>query len=805
MPVRKVADIKIRTSSKGRAVVTGSGTKFYSYDKDSAAIDFHFFDQDGSPTDLLNSEIKLMLLTKESDNWKKFTIFDNDLEILSRIKGRARYIIPDTLRGYQGVVQGYVYLNFADGSRTDECNFTFTIERSKIEEEFENAGGYFIKEIQEVFDEVKEDLKNMRPQMETEIKDLQDGLDQVGTDIVDANAKIKDIQDNVEKYRGPKGNTGDASYTHVAWKMTDETFTPQYPGENMLVGSESEIEMVGNGAVNQLPANRYLYFGKASLTEYGLKAGDKLTFSAEYEISGTGFAGEFSFRLGSASWAIISPDQARIPITKAETVKIKQTIVLTAAMLGNTYQDSRLDNVPATVTIKVRKRKLEIGENLFPVYTPSKSVDYENAVPKYRGEYVDNQASGSQDPAAYTWTDYLGLEGPEGLKAINGDGQLVFNNKWEYYNEQSQENTGWSRNTSIHNVLPAESDSPSYPIMRVGGTASTTKYTYSRDILVVPGTTLVATVFIRSTDITTAPGSSSLCLRFYNETNAENDNSSALTNGAYVYVFQNGEGSKGPKIPEYGVSGAVSETNKWFKQTITCIVPEGYNKVKVLLYNAIPSTTAFNDYRKPEITVYQKGDSAYQVWLNQGNTGTESDFLNSFKVGYTKEESDQKFATKTSVLPTATDAEAITGAATNKLITPKNLQTFYEDRQKISVARFGLSDLDPTSVEKFSEASWRYRRTGNQVEFFGRFNFKVAGDSFSTVHTLPVGFRLSADFDDTSWNVPLSAAKFSSLSTYLAAGFVERMGTNFLKVASTTTGNVYFYGRWYTDDPFPLG
>ena len=154
---------------------------------------------------------------------------------------------------------------------------------------------------------------------------------------------------------------------------------------------------------------------------------------------------------------------------------------------------------------------------------------------------------------------------------------------------------------------------------------------------------------------------------------------------------------------------------------------------------------------------------------------------------------------------TATDAEALTGTATNKLITPKNLQTFYEDRQKISVARFGLSDLDSTSAGKFTEASWRYRRTENQVEFFGRFNFKVAGDSFSTIHTLPVGFRLSADFDDTSWNVPLSAAKFSSLSTYLTAGFVERMGTNFLKVASSATGNVYFYGRWYTDDPFPLG
>ena len=594
MPVRKVADIKIRTSSKGRAVVTGSGTKFYSYDKDSAAIDFHFFDQDGSPTDLLNSEIKLMLLTKESDNWKKFTIFDNDLEILSRIKGRARYIIPDTLRGYQGVVQGYVYLNFADGSRTDECYFTFTIERSKIEEEFENAGGYFIKEIQEVFDEVKEDLKNMRPQMETEIKDLQDGLDQAGTGIVDANAKIKDIQENVEKYRGPKGNTGDASYTHVAWKMADGAFTTEYPQENLII-----LSQLVNGAYDQttgLPTSGPDL--KRNTVPIILESG------ASYVVSNSKPTKSMRFFFYDADGGYVSNYNTSYAVHKI--------IIPSNATKMNYVLWSESSTEGSYVYWKLEKGTTPT------IYTPSPSEDYANAYPKYRGEYTDTIEADSTDPNRYTWTAYLGEPGPIGKQG-------------------------------------------------------------------------------------------------------------------------------------------------------------------------------------------NQGDSAYQVWLDQGNTGTESDYLNSLKVGYTKDESDEKFATKTSVLPTATDAEVITGTATNKLITPKNLQTFYEDRQKISVARFGLSDLDPTSVEKFSEASWRYRRTGNQVEFFGRFNFKVAGDSFSTVHTLPVGFRLSADFDDTSWNVPLSAAKFSSLSTYLAAGFVERMGTNFLKVASTTTGNVYFYGRWYTDDPFPLG
>lgn len=158
MTIRKVADIIIRASPNGRLNVTGSGLKFYSYDKNSAAIDFHIQNQDRTPTDLFNVDVKLMLLTKENNEWKQFTAFDG-VEIISGLDGHARYVIPDTLRGYQGIVEGYVYLDFNDDSRSDECYFNFTIERSRIEEEFEHAGEYYIKEIQDTLDETIAELK----------------------------------------------------------------------------------------------------------------------------------------------------------------------------------------------------------------------------------------------------------------------------------------------------------------------------------------------------------------------------------------------------------------------------------------------------------------------------------------------------------------------------------------------------------------------------------------------------------------------------------------------------------------------
>ncbi|EON3043019.1 hypothetical protein ACNG35_000599 [Enterococcus hirae] len=152
----------------------------------------------------------------------------------------------------------------------------------------------------------------------------------------------------------------------------------------------------------------------------------------------------------------------------------------------------------------------------------------------------------------------------------------------------------------------------------------------------------------------------------------------------------------------------------------------------------------------------------------------------------------------------ATDAEVIAGTDLNKLVTPKSLDVYYQDRTKVAVASYGTEDVTLTAKEELSEASWRYRRIGDIVEFYGRFKLKRATDIVN-VHELPIGFRLSTDFDDTSWNVPLSIQKAANPTSYVAGAFVERQGTNLLRVGGNSSGNHYVSGRWYTDDPFPTG
>ncbi|EPB3092468.1 BppU family phage baseplate upper protein [Enterococcus faecium] len=150
----------------------------------------------------------------------------------------------------------------------------------------------------------------------------------------------------------------------------------------------------------------------------------------------------------------------------------------------------------------------------------------------------------------------------------------------------------------------------------------------------------------------------------------------------------------------------------------------------------------------------------------------------------------------------ANESEIIEGENDTTWVSPKGLTVFQEHHQRLAVAKFSTEDITLSARERISVASWMYRRINNTVEFYGRFNFNAATDIVN-VHELPIGFRLSHDFDDTVWNVPLTVARVSNPASYEAAGIIERMQTNLLRMGCNAPGNTYFYGRWYTDDSFP--
>ena len=88
---------------------------------------------------------------------KEFPIFDNQIITESYMQGIVKYRIPDMLLSYEGKVDANVYIDFPDGSHTDNLAFTFNIEKSIIDGDVQLNGEYYFKDFQQLLDGVKQE------------------------------------------------------------------------------------------------------------------------------------------------------------------------------------------------------------------------------------------------------------------------------------------------------------------------------------------------------------------------------------------------------------------------------------------------------------------------------------------------------------------------------------------------------------------------------------------------------------------------------------------------------------------------
>ncbi len=96
----------------------------------------------------------------QGEEKKEFPIFDNQIITESYMQGIVKYPIPDMLLSYEGKVDANVYIDFPDGSHTDNLAFTFNIEKSIIDGDVQLNGEYYFKDFQQLLDGVKQEATN---------------------------------------------------------------------------------------------------------------------------------------------------------------------------------------------------------------------------------------------------------------------------------------------------------------------------------------------------------------------------------------------------------------------------------------------------------------------------------------------------------------------------------------------------------------------------------------------------------------------------------------------------------------------
>lgn len=153
---RKTGKVIVPTEPASRAM-TITGFTFKSYDKKAGVLQFEIKNQDGSPTDLIDATVRLFMYIYQGEEKKEFPIFDNQIITESYMQGVVKYPIPDMLLSYEGKVDANVYIDFPDGSHTDNLAFTFNIEKSVIDDNVQLNGEYYFKDFQQLLDGVKQE------------------------------------------------------------------------------------------------------------------------------------------------------------------------------------------------------------------------------------------------------------------------------------------------------------------------------------------------------------------------------------------------------------------------------------------------------------------------------------------------------------------------------------------------------------------------------------------------------------------------------------------------------------------------
>ncbi|EOH47748.1 hypothetical protein SSC_00087 [Enterococcus faecium EnGen0189] len=198
MADRKVGEITVPTEPVSRATKI-TGFTFKSYDKNAGVLQFNIENQDGSPTDLIDATVRLFMYIYQGEEKKEFPIFDNQIITESYMQGIVKYRIPDMLLSYEGKVDANVYIDFPDGSHTDNLAFTFNIEKSIIDGDVQLNGEYYFKDFQQLLDGVKQEATDAVNEALAKVEVVSENVSSAQNDLTILEDRIDQANQEIDK------------------------------------------------------------------------------------------------------------------------------------------------------------------------------------------------------------------------------------------------------------------------------------------------------------------------------------------------------------------------------------------------------------------------------------------------------------------------------------------------------------------------------------------------------------------------------------------------------------------------------
>ncbi|MDW3608466.1 BppU family phage baseplate upper protein [Enterococcus faecium] len=390
----KKGPIKVPTQPKDFDL-QATGLVFKSYDN-QIALEFNVAQQDGAPADLLGANLRLlMFIYDEVDGTIKkepIPFITKNLITESFLNGHVVYILPEAMKAYNGMVEAYVYIEYPDGSTSDNLGFTFRMKRSAIDGLAQDKADYFIEDFKQLLAAASLEADKVIEGLDTEIKNLQQAAQ-------DANTAVDGAMDRID---GLEAEIGQLERLREMYIDTLDFEGYDYSGRpNVSANLDASCFSSGAGA-EVVDDNDEIVFtldGINQLSKYTPRAQTPLAEGKEYTISceimlETGFTGDPSgIRLQHAYLPGGNVELYTTTVPKYELNTWQKLVgTRTTTKFSNTPNEwyplfRDIKNLKPTGKVRLRNIKIEEGDQATP-FQPNLLAEPYNMCREYPNENI---------------------------------------------------------------------------------------------------------------------------------------------------------------------------------------------------------------------------------------------------------------------------------------------------------------------------------------------------------------------------------------------------------------------------------
>lgn len=220
---------------------------FWSHDRGTAKLRMKLVRKNGIPQSLPEgTTVPIRLMFKSATAEGGYGKHDYLATIEDRVNGIVSIVLEDNILGYQGRVDGSIYIDFPNDQSLDTAGrFTFDIKRSQIDDSTPELEDYYFNGFSQTIDKIEKILADGKLEIDAKVKDANDKITKANQDVATLNTNIDKANDRIDQTNQQIGDLGklkkmysnSIDFGGYDYSGNPNVMTKPYVAENIIGGT----------------------------------------------------------------------------------------------------------------------------------------------------------------------------------------------------------------------------------------------------------------------------------------------------------------------------------------------------------------------------------------------------------------------------------------------------------------------------------------------------------------------------------------------------------------------------------------